>query len=137
MRSQQDFAAEAVPAAWAVFTGQTELRWLKLLKPGFRHCFVLLNDGRHWITVDPLSPFMEVAVQPVGADFDLPGWLAQQGLVVTKTIVRRGVVRPAPWSLFTCVEAVKRVLGIHARLVVTPWQLYRRLAALSPDKTTP
>ena len=136
MSPQQGPAADPLPAAWAVFTGQTELRWLKLLKPGFRHCFVLLNDGRHWITIDPLSPFMEVAVQPVGADFDLPGWLSQQGLIVAKTRVRRGLARPAPWSLFTCVEAVKRVLGIHARFIVTPWQLYRRLAALNLDKTT-
>ncbi len=32
---------------------------------------------------------------------------------------------------FTCVEAAKRVLGLHDRRVVTPWQLYRRLS--DPD----
>ena len=35
--------------------------------------------------------------------------------------------RPAPLMVFTCVEAVKRVLGLHRRLVFTPWQLYRHL----------
>ena len=25
--------------AWVVFSGAAELWWLRLLKPGFRHCF--------------------------------------------------------------------------------------------------
>src|SRR3954466_12569602 len=29
----------------------------------------------------------------------------------------------APWAPFTCVEAAKRVLGLHVRRVMTPWQL--------------
>jgi len=115
------------PRAWVVFCGEAEIWWLRLLRPGFRHCFVALNDGAHWITVDPLSPFMEVAVQPVPADFDLTGWFAERGHAVVPAPVRRDHLRPAPWAPFTCVEAAKRVLGLHDRWVVTPWQLYRRL----------
>jgi hypothetical protein len=41
--------------------------------------------------------------------------------------LRRDITKAAPFMLFTCVEAVKRVLGIHRRGIVTPWQLYQHL----------
>lgn len=119
--------APAAPRAWVAFTGEAELPWLRLLRPGFRHCFALLSDGRHWITVDPLSPRLEVAVQPVPASFDLPGWLAGRGHLVVPAPALPPPARPAPWGPFTCVEAVKRLIGLHDRRVLTPWQLYRRL----------
>lgn len=112
--------------AWVVFAG-SDLRWLRLLKPGFRHCFVVLRDGAHWIALDPLAPHTELTVLPLPADFDLPGWFAAQGHAVAPAALRRDRRRPAPWAPFTCVEAVKRVLGLHARSVLTPWQLYRHL----------
>lgn len=118
--------------AWVVFSGEAELAWLRLLRPGFRHCFVALNDGRHWITIDPLSPFTDVAVPSVPADFDLPDWFRRQGMTVVPGGLRRGLTRPAPWAPFTCVEAVKRVLGIQDRFVLTPWQLYRHLIRAVP-----
>lgn len=115
--------------AWVVFSGQTEISWLKFLKPGFRHCYVLLNDGERWTSVDPLSHVTEISVHHhVPADFDLPGWLERRGNRVVKAPVRRDIRKPAPFMLFTCVEAVKRVLGIHRRGIVTPWQLYKHLA---------
>ncbi|MGQ9371002.1 hypothetical protein [Azospirillum sp. ST 5-10] len=122
-------SAAPPPRAWVVFSGTAELWWLRLLRPGFRHCFVVLNDGRHWVIVDPLAPFTEVAVLDLPAGFDLPGWFRGIGLTPVAAGLRRGLRRPAPWAPFTCVEAVKRVLGLHAPLVLTPWQLYRRLAA--------
>lgn len=113
--------------AWVVFCGEAELWWLKLLRPGFRHCFVMLNDGRHWVVIDPLAPFTEVSVPAVPPGYDLPGWFRRLGLVAVPARLDHDRRRPAPWGPFTCVEAVKRVLGLHAPFVVTPWQLYRRL----------
>ncbi len=114
--------------AWVVFTGQTEISWLRLLKPGFRHCYILLNDGERWTSIDPLSHITEISVHHhVPADFDLPGWLSSRGNRVIAAPLRRDIKRAAPIMLFTCVEAVKRVLGIHRRGIVTPWQLYRHL----------
>ena len=47
--------------AWVVFSGQTEISWLKFLRPGFRHCYVLINDGERWTSIDPLSHITEVS----------------------------------------------------------------------------
>jgi len=113
--------------AWVVFSSQTDLSWLKILRPGFRHCFVLLNDGQRWISLDPLSNSMEIAVHHhVPPDFDLPYWMEARGHAVVQTDISR-VGKPAPFTLFTCVEAVKRVIGLHKRFIITPWQLYRYL----------
>ncbi|CAK0760646.1 conserved hypothetical protein [uncultured Gammaproteobacteria bacterium] len=123
--------AMSAPFAVVAFTGEADLPWLRLLRPGFRHCFVAVNDGRHWLVIDPLSSGMEVRVAAVGADFDLGTWLTAQGLTVVIAAVRRGLTQPAPWAPFTCVEAVKRVLGLHHRFLITPWQLYRHLVRIA------
>ena len=39
----------------------------------------------------------------------------------------------APWGPFTCVEAVKRVLGVRARFILTPWRLYKFLREQNLD----
>ena len=113
--------------AWVVFSGQTDLAWLRVFKPGFRHCFILLNDGKHWISFDPLSNHTEISVHHhMPPEFDLPLWLQSRGHKVVETFIEHHK-KPAPVMFFTCVEAVKRVLGLHKRFIFTPWQLYRFL----------
>ena len=114
--------------ALVVFSGATDLRWLGLLKRGFRHCFVALDDGERWITVDALSHRTEVVAQALPPGFDLAGYYRAQGLVVMEALPRPVDRRAAPWELHSCVGSIKRLLGIRARRVVTPWQLYRYLA---------
>ena len=129
----QDINA-ATSKAWVVFSGQADMIWLKILKPGFRHCAVLLNDGRNWITIDPLSNYTDVTVHHVPLEFDLPLWMRDRGYKVLPAPMCR-TLRPAPFSVYSCVEAVKRVLGIHKRLIITPWQLYRYLQKIETAQT--
>ena len=129
----QDISA-ASSKAWVVFSGQADMAWLKILKPGFRHCAVLLNDGRNWITIDPLSNYTDVTVHHVPLEFDLPLWMRDRGYRVLPAPMQR-TQRPAPFSVYSCVEAVKRVLGIHKRRIITPWQLYRYLQRIQTTKT--
>ncbi len=112
---------------WVVFTNQTELPWLCFLKSGFRHCFVIINDGKNWLTIDPMSSYMDIIVHYVGSDFDMPRWLRSRGFIVVKASFNFKVNRVAPSMIFTCVEACKRILGIHRRTILTPWQLYKYL----------
>lgn len=119
--------ASARPQAWVVFTGRTDLGWLKLLRQGFRHCFVLLRQDGLWLRVDPLAAHTEIEALALPPLYDLPAWYEAQGCRVVPVSLRRGHRRPAPVALFSCVEAVKRVLGLHAPAVLTPWQLYRHL----------
>lgn len=113
--------------AWVVFSGASSLRFQRFLRPGFRHCFVILFDGVNWISVDPLLGRIEIMVHQIPDHVDFPGWLASQGLVVIKSrniLIQKKI---APVMFCTCVEIVKRVLGIHRLCIVTPYQLYRYL----------
>ena len=121
-----------IQKAWVVFSSETDWPYLKFLKKGFRHCFVLINDGQHWVSLDPLLNHTEVQVHNVPPSFDLPGWLRGRGLTVIESPVDHAHRKPAPFMLFTCVEAVKRVLGLHAWHVLTPWQLYNHLTKTQP-----
>lgn len=113
--------------ALVVFSGGTDLRWLGLLKRGFRHCFVALDDGARWITVDALSHRTEIVVHDLPPGFDLAGYYRRKGLVVVEAVPRPVARRPAPPEPHSCVGSIKRLLGIRARRIVTPWQLYRFL----------
>lgn len=118
--------------AWVVFSGEADLWWLKVLKPGFRHCFVVARDHHQWIVLDPLSPHVELAVLPLPVAFDLPHWLRAQNMTVIHAPITRQYNRAAPLGWFSCVELIKRFLGIHARSIITPWQLYRFLTRTDP-----
>lgn len=121
-------AGAAATRALVVFSGKADLSWLRLLRPGFRHCFVLLDLGGVWVCVNPLAHRTSVELWPLDPTTDLAVWLrAQEGLRVVESVVRHPPRRASPICIFSCVEAVKRVLGIQERWVLTPGQLYDHL----------
>lgn len=113
--------------ALVVFSGEADLKWLKVLKPGFRHCFAIFeSDGRR-VIYDPLSHQTEITVIEDLSIQELMRGYRELGFRVVPWAMRQVRPRPAPLALYTCVEAVKRVLGIHAPLIITPWNLYNFL----------
>lgn len=116
---------------WIAFSGKADVFFLKILRPGFRHCFALIRSDAHWITLDPMLHKMDVEATQCAADFDLPAYLRRKGYRVVQAPALappRRMAAPAP---FTCVEAMKRLIGLHDWRVLTPWQLYRRLITLT------
>ena len=118
--------------ALVVFSGRTGVRWLRWLKPGFRHCFVAVDDGIEWLTVDPLLHRLEIRASGLPSAFDLAAEYRRMALDVIEVIPAPVALRRAPFGLFTCVETAKRLLGIRAPWVLTPWQLYRLLSRRAP-----
>lgn len=112
--------------AWVVFGAQADLPFLRLLKAGFRHCYVLIHDGCHWMTVDPMLHYMDVRVHyDIDPAFDFPAYLRAGGYDVVPASIARHGRKPAILRPFSCVEVVKRYLGIRNPFVLTPWQLRR------------
>ena len=116
--------AQGETEALVIFGGRAELKWLRFLKPGFRHCFVALRRGDTWLIYNPLSHQTEIDALPCTGEDGLAQWFRSQGLTVIPWIIRPAPRRAAPWRPYSCVEAVKRVLGIHSKRVFTPFQLY-------------
>lgn len=117
-----------------VFSGQVSRWWLRFLKKGFRHCFITLGNGQNWLTIDPMLHKIEVVIQPVAGDFDLEKWYLEQGYQVLKTNLSAVQLTPAPLGLFTCVEVVKRIIGIHNFRIITPYSLYKFLLKVKNEK---
>lgn len=113
--------------ALVVFSGYSDLKWLRWLRPGFRHCFVLLETGVGWVLINPLSNGTEVDIWPEDQEEALRAWFVQNGYEVIDETVQPLASKALPWSLYSCVEVVKRLLGLRDPRIVTPWQLYRFL----------
>ena len=113
--------------AIVAFGGSPELKVLRYLRPGYRHCFALVHSQGVWVMYNPLSIGTEIDVWPSDSETQLRHWLSMNGYTLVDTHVRP--LRPGvlPWTLFSCVEAVKRILGIREPWILTPWQLFKYL----------
>ena len=76
---------------------------------------------------------MELIVLNLPPDFDLATFYARQGHTVLKG--RKHAQKPRSrlsGTLLTCVNVTKRLLGIEAYWIWTPWQLFSLLAKRPP-----
>lgn len=127
--------------ALVVFTDETTLKWLRPLRAGFRHCFVAVRRGNHWIVCNPFAHYTDLDLVIGFTMSELARWYRRHGFVVIETVATMPPPECAPFRPFTCVEAVKRALGLRAPWVFTPRQLHRHLVCReemtreqSPDK---
>jgi hypothetical protein len=113
--------------ALAVFHGDGTGPLVRILAPGFRHCFVcILDRNGTWIRFDGRAGIPEIrADAPAG--FDLAGFYREQGFTVVEVVDREPQHPRTPLMLATCVGAAKRLLGLRAPFVLTPLQLHRHL----------
>ena len=128
--------------ALVVFSGEADQLWLRIFRKGFRHCFLVLGSPGGWLYLNPMAHQTLIQVLPVPPDFNLAEWYRNLGLAVVETKPIQPPRRAAPWRPFTCVEAVKRAIGITAGNIWTPWDLYRYLMnngikSLTPPLPTP
>jgi hypothetical protein len=107
-----------------VFVDQTDCRWLRPLKRGFRHCFVALEHPSGWLVCDSLKSHMELFFAELPGLSDLAECYASQGHHVLVGRTEASVPGPSlPLAPLTCVSVAKRMLAIRADWVWTPWQL--------------
>lgn len=114
--------------AWVVFSGRADWWPLRLLKPGFRHCFLVLEGGGAWLACDPMLHRTDLALLRLPPGSDPVRAYVEAGLVVVEAALADAPRRLCPIRPYSCVEAVKRLLGIHDGFIFTPWQLYRHLS---------
>lgn len=117
------------PRAVVVFEDRAGSRGLAWLRAGFRHCFCLVHRPAGWIVCDPLKSMTRLDVVADYPEPELLAHYARLGMVAIAGDCGRGI-RPGSFLRpLTCVELVKRVVGLRAATVWTPYQLYRALRA--------
>nr|WP_255575317.1 hypothetical protein [Caldovatus aquaticus] len=124
-------AGEGAPQqVWIAFGGRADQPWLRLLHPGFRHCFAALREADgSWIVLDPLSGRLVVTRLDLPPGFDLPRAWRRAGFAVLGPFAP-GPARPRllpPLAPFTCVALCRALLGAGAPFALTPRGLFRRL----------
>jgi hypothetical protein len=116
------------PAVLVVFADHAACPWLRPLRRGFRHCFVVLRAGSIWLACEPLKDRIELDALELPGEFDLASFYRTQGhrvLLGERPLPRKR--RRFALAPLTCVTVVKRLLGIDAPWVWTPWQLHGHL----------
>lgn len=127
-------AAGTADRAVVVFAEETRLPKLRRLKPGFRHCYVYLRLEGGWIGVDPLSHRWEIRhFLHWDREADLAAHLRRLGQCALTVPVFQPPRRLAPPLPSSCVEAVKRLIGLHSWAIRTPWELFLHVKKISLD----
>lgn len=113
---------------------------LGVLKPGFRHCFLMrridrpeIGSGKEWLIVNPHGARLDIFTAEDGGPGDVGYGAYIDGLVRSGTVRVLDLPQLYPDGLalrpwFSCVEVVKHATGLRPPFwVLTPWQLYRWL----------
>jgi hypothetical protein len=128
--------AEDTQRVWIGFGGRADRAWLRLLRPGFRHCFAAIEDAQGWTVVEPLSGRLLVSRPVLVSGFDLPAFYRRAGLRLVGPFApgepHAGLLPGlAPYS---CVAVCRAVLGQGAPFAVTPHGLFLALQAKLLDQ---
>ena len=110
-----------------VFEDRQDVRLLRWLKPGYRHCYCLLKAERGWLLIDPLLRDLRCAWLDLPERFDLIAHYAEQGRRILSGRAYASVPAAPVLRPLTCVEIVKRAVGLGDLRAWTPFQLHRSL----------
>ncbi len=104
---------------YVIFTKAKTLGWIgRFLHDDISHCFVMWNDGNHWLCYDTDIDKVDICTASSMGDI-----IDESYVIKTKTKnIEGGLI-----ALNTCVSSVKRFIGLKDRFILTPYQLYKRL----------
>ena len=112
------------PFAYVAFGGNPTHWWTRFLKKGFYHCALLIGNGFEWLLIDPVAHYTDlILIRRKNA----PQILKEKGyrlVRTTPTLPQKVQFHLRP---LTCVEVVKRFLGITNPKIWTPYQLFSYL----------
>lgn len=113
---------------YVVFEDNTTLWWLRFLKKGFRHCYILavLEGGASLLELNPMSNQIIIKFYDNLKTWEYIANLSKnQNRRICEVRIASAPLKCAPAMVFTCVEFVKRVLGIHQFSIITPYKLFK------------
>ena len=113
--------------ALVVFSPEVQLWWLRFLKKGFKHCFVVLSNEDNLVVIDPLRNRTEICVMSAFPLDRMQILLEANGYITVRTRINHNMNNAVSLGIFSCVEMVKRLLGIHKASILTPYRLYKFL----------
>ncbi|MBE6446160.1 MAG: hypothetical protein E7021_01985 [Alphaproteobacteria bacterium] len=109
------------PFAYVAFGGNPTHWWTRFLKKGFYHCVLLIGNGFEWILIDPVMHYTDLILMHQRY---APEILKHKGYRLIRTTLTLPQTVSFHLRPMTCVETVKRFLGISNPKIWTPYQLF-------------
>ncbi len=116
----------SVKSFYVGFSDNTTIPVLRLLKHGFRHCFIIFGDESNTFVLDPISNRIDLSFLPIGVK-SMVRIFESKNIKIVYVPERFNTKKISTSGIFTCVEVVKRVLGISKISIITPFRLYKFL----------
>ena len=112
------------------FGGEPTLWWMRFLKKGYYHCLVAIKCQKEWLLIDPLLHCIDIVLIKKG---NIRLYLKKHGYKTLDVNIKEPVNKLLRVSVFTCVETVKRIIGIQKRSVITPYGLFKYLKKINKE----
>ena len=100
----------------------------KFLKEGYKHVYCVKFDGLFWIKLDFRLDFAECYVLPYDYRDTIENVLEGLDITLYQRVESWRKVRryrtPTVVAPYTCVEAMKAIVGVFEPFVFTPYQLF-------------
>ena len=103
------------------FGGKPTLWWMHFLKKGFYHCFVALGRQNEWLIIDPLLHFTDVIML---RDVNIYSFFKKRGYRFIEVPLNEPHYKRLRVMPYTCVETVKRFIGVEKSMILTPYGLF-------------
>ena len=118
--------------ALIVFEDRPARGFTRFLRPGFRHCFCLIRQQAGWFVCDPLKHSLEFKIVEDADAAHIAARLTviDRSIIYLSAIPKKGLPSMSLRPL-TCVEIVKRVVGINKDFIFTPYQLFSYLSVIA------
>lgn len=120
--------------AYVVFCDSDALWWQRFLKKGYRHCFLILQDkSNNYLFIDNTSKRITFNLLENYQYENIPTLCRSLNAKLIKIPVNEMMMSSNfnnssdPIPLLTCVELIKRILGINKKSIITPWNLFKYL----------
>lgn len=104
---------------YVIFTKAKTLGWVRrFLHDEISHCYVVWNDGNKWISFNESVDNVDICTASSMGD------IIDEAHIIK---IKRQTVEDGILSLNTCVSSVKKFIGLKDNLILTPYQLFKRL----------
>ncbi len=115
---------------FVVFEHSPKKRWYhRYLKPDFHHCYAMKKTAAEttWIVINPHLSHVEIDYRSTDTFPEPIDYAGHYCKIVEFKATIDPMKTTCQLGILTCVDILKRVLGIQSFRVQTPYQLYRHL----------
>lgn len=123
----QHLIGRSLTKIYLIYENKQDFWWQRLLKNNYKHVHAVKFNGLFWIKMNFGSGFTDFDVLPYDWRDTITNVLEGQDVTYQYIEVwrkRRYRVRSL-FAPYTCVEAMKSLLGIRAWWMITPYQLFK------------